>query len=93
MAPVAAPKIDIPPLVEQSGKCLGGDAFARVSVARWEPPANARLELIQKWQKAKATSDAAIKSFPRGGKELRAFVHDQTSALRLLRHNAFCALL
>ena len=86
-------RFDVPPLREAGGKCVGGDAFAKVSISRWEPPANAPFALIQKWQKAKGTSDAAIKGFPRGGKDLRSFVHDQTSTLRLLRHDTFCGLL
>lgn len=73
--------------------CLGGDAFEKVSITRWAPPETARLEQIQQWKDAKAQSDAAIKGYPRGGKELRDFVHSQVESLRLLRHNLFCSLL
>ena len=75
-----------------AARCLGGDAFVRAPVARWEPPETARLEQIQQWKKLKAQSDAAIRGFARGGKELRAFVSDQVDRLRLARHNLFCGL-
>ena len=75
-----------------AARCLGGDAFVRAPVAQWEPPETARLEQIQQWKKLKAQSDAAIRGFARGGKELRAFVSDQVDRLRLARHNLFCGL-
>jgi len=84
-----------PPLSESlasSSSCLGGDAFASVSVSKWAPPSQAKLEDIQQWTAAKDESDNAIRTFPRGGKDLRAFVHQQVTGLRLLRHNLFCAL-
>ena len=64
----------------------------RPRAARWEPPETARLGQIQQWKKLKAQSDAAIRGFARGGKELRAFVSDQVDRLRLARHNLFCGL-
>ena len=83
----------VPELAEPgAARCLGGDAFGRAPVARWEPPETARLEQIQQWKKLKAQSDAAIRGFARGGKELRAFVSDQVDRLRLARHNLFCGL-
>jgi len=90
-APAAPVQLEsVPRLKSAAGACLGGDAFAKISTNRWDPPGNARLEDIQRWQKAKAESDNAIKKFPRGGKELRSYVHDQVDRLRLLRHNVFC---
>ncbi|KAJ1454243.1 hypothetical protein M885DRAFT_522050 [Pelagophyceae sp. CCMP2097] len=73
--------------------CYGGDAFDKIAVAKWPPPQNAPLEQIQQWDAARLASESAIKAFPRGGKELRTFVHNQVADLRLLRHNMFCALL
>jgi hypothetical protein len=91
VAPAAADAV--PELAERGAPgCLGGDAFGRAPVARWEPPETARLEQIQQWKKLKAQSDAAIRGFARGGKELRAFVSDQVDRLRLARHNLFCNL-
>ena len=86
-----APSALVPPLAPSTGRCLGGDAFEKISVSKWTPPVTARLEQIQQWQSLKAASDAAIKAFPRGGKELRAFVHEMVQKLRLQRHNMFCA--
>ena len=58
----------VPELAEPgAARCLGGDAFGRAPVARWEPPETARLEQIQQWKKLKAQSDAAIRGFARGG--------------------------
>lgn len=79
------------PQVQARNSCVGGDAFEKVSISKWTPPANAHLEQIQQWKEAKAQSDVAIKGYPRGGKELRDFVHKQVESLRLLRHNLFCA--
>ena len=92
-APAPAAVEAVPELAEPgAARCLGGDAFGRAPVARWEPPETARLEQIQQWKKLKAQSDAAIRGFARGGKELRAFVSDQVDRLRLARHNLFCGL-
>ena len=92
--PVAPVVVAPPPPVapSSSSSCLGGDAFASVSISKWTPPSQARLEDIQRWTAAKDESDNAIRTFPRGGKELRDFVHTQVTGLRLLRHNLFCAL-
>ena len=92
--PVAPAAVESVPELAEPGaaRCLGGDAFGRAPVARWEPPETARLEQIQQWKKLKAQSDAAIRGFARGGKELRAFVSDQVDRLRLARHNLFCGL-
>ena len=92
--PVAPAAVEAVPELAEPGaaRCLGGDAFGRAPVARWEPPETARLEQIQQWKKLKAQSDAAIRGFARGGKELRAFVSDQVDRLRLARHNLFCGL-
>lgn len=77
---------------KKSNSCLGGDAFEKISITRWKPPETARFEEIQRWKEAKSESDASIKSFPRGGKELRDFVHKQVESMRLLRHKLFCGL-
>lgn len=77
--------------VQTENPCLGGDAFEKVSISKWTPPEKAHLEQILQWKQAKSQSDTAIKGYPRGGKELRDFVHKQVETLRLLRHNLFCA--
>jgi len=76
--------------VKTNPKCLGGDAFAKLPVDTWTPPALAPIEAIQSWEDAHAKAMNEINHYDKGGNLLREFIHARVKKLRILRHKLFC---